>query len=131
MKLKPFLAACSIFMLPLGAAQAQTGSSEEIHAVVEQRAGFPGDSLSSFLNHNLRYPEAARKKGAEGKVFIEMVVASNGAISGVRVVRSSGFPELDKEAVRVTQLMPAWKPARINGRNVASLYRQPITFRLN
>ncbi|MFN5845917.1 MAG: energy transducer TonB [Flavobacteriia bacterium] len=42
----------------------------------------------------------------------------------------SGCPECDREAVRVIQSMPKWKPGKIKGASVASFFDLPINFTL-
>lgn len=45
------------------------------------------------------YPAASRRAGDQGTVLLELVVAPDGRPTEVNVLRSSGFPLLDKAAV--------------------------------
>lgn len=45
------------------------------------------------------YPERARRNGSEGDVRLRVWVAPEGKVSRVEVVRLSGTPEMDKQAV--------------------------------
>lgn len=66
----------------------------------------------------------------EGTVHVSFIVSKNGSISDVKVLRGISS-ECDKEAVRVVQMMPAWKPGKQNGRNVNVRFILPLKFRLN
>lgn len=46
------------------------------------------------------YPEEAAYRRHYGVVHISFVIARDGSISGIKVTESSGYPELDNEAVR-------------------------------
>ena len=39
-------------------------------------------------------------------------------------------PLLDEEAVRIVSEMPKWTPGQVKGKNVASYFNLPVTFRL-
>lgn len=106
---------------------------EPAFIVVEEEAAFQGGDLNSFRNWiqtNLNYPELAAENGSEGKVFIQFAVNSKGEICDVRVVRTSGDPLLDAEAVRVIKKSPAWQPARQSGKSVKQQFTLPIVFKL-
>ena len=66
----------------------------------------------------------------EGTVHVSFVVSKTGSISDVQVLRGI-MTECDREAVRVVQKMPAWKPGRQNGRPVNVRFILPLRFRLN
>lgn len=48
---------------------------------------------------NKRYPAMLRTEGVQGKVTLTAVLHENGRLSDVRVVKSSGYDELDQVAV--------------------------------
>ncbi|MGD9808474.1 MAG: TonB family protein [Deferribacterales bacterium] len=45
------------------------------------------------------YPRAAAVRGEQGTVRISFQIARDGMISGINIIRSSGYPDLDREAV--------------------------------
>jgi protein TonB len=47
-----------------------------------------------------KYPFAARQMGQEGNVELTYFVTETGEVKDLRVSKSSGFPDLDREAVR-------------------------------
>ncbi|AEA43251.1 energy transducer TonB [Fluviicola taffensis] len=96
-------------------------------------AEFPGglDSLKRFLSANIKYPIDAVKKKLEGKCYIQFGVSESGVIGYVKIKRGVlNCPECDEEAVRVVKLMPLWKPAQLNGKNVNCIFSLPISFKL-
>jgi protein TonB len=77
------------------------------------------------------YPLVARRLGKEGVVVLEVMVASDGSPSEVRVVETSGFAPLDQSAVATVQTRWRFVPARRDGVPVASRVTVPIRFRLD
>jgi len=100
-----------------------------IYKYVDQMAEFDGP-VSDWLGRNLRYPEQARKENKSGRVITQFVVSSTGEVQDAVIVKSSGVPELDEEAIRVIRAMPPWKPGKQNGKAVAVYYTLPILFTL-
>ncbi len=105
--------------------------AEEIFVVVEDAPQFPGgeSALMKYLNDNIRYPVIAQENGIQGRVICQFVVERDGSISDVQVVRGQD-PSLDREAVRVIQGMPRWKPGKQRGVPVRVRYTLPVLFRL-
>jgi protein TonB len=92
---------------------------------------FPGgqSALMKYLSENIRYPVIAQENGIEGRVICSFVVERDGSITDVQVVRGVD-PSLDREAVRVIQSMPKWKPGKQRGKPVRVRFTLPIVFRL-
>jgi protein TonB len=92
---------------------------------------FPGGmaALLAYIQKNLHYPAIAREEGIEGKVVIRFIVNALGEIEGAKVMKNIGGG-CDKEALRVVNAMPKWKPGKQNGHNVKVYYTLPITFKL-
>ena len=93
---------------------------------------FPGgtDSLMKFLQDSLVYPFKAQVKGREGVVVIGFIVEQDGRLTNFTVDKSSGYPLLDDEALRVVKLMPNWSPGKQNGKYVRVRFRLPVNFSL-
>lgn len=75
------------------------------------------------------YPADARRRGEEGDVALEIEVTDRGRVEAVRVVRSSGFPDLDAAAVKAVR-KARLTPAKAGDRSVASTARLTVRFRL-
>lgn len=100
-----------------------------VYKYVEYMPEFVGD-VSAWLRENLKYPESAYKENKSGRVITQFVVSENGMVKDAVVVKSSDVPELDEEALRVINTMPAWKPGKQSGKTVAVYYTLPINFQL-
>jgi protein TonB len=76
------------------------------------------------------YPPAARKKGAEGKVLLEVAVTTAGKANSVSVSQSSGSSLLDEAALAAVR---NWKfiPAKQGGEIVEAKVIVPVEFKLN
>ncbi len=104
---------------------------EPIFQVVENAPEFLGgqEGLMKFLSENTRYPVIAIDHGIQGRVIVRFVVTKTGKVSNVEVMRGVD-PSLDREAVRVVEAMPAWKPGTQKGEAVNVYYTLPIVFKL-
>jgi protein TonB len=100
--------------------------------VVEEMPMFPGgdEALLKYLAENVKYPEAAKNQKIQGKVIVRFCVTSKGGVSLINVLRGVD-PDLDAEALRVVQTLPAFKPGKQGGKDVPVWYMVPITFELN
>ena len=78
---------------------------------------------------NIKYPVAAQKAKIQGRVVIQFIVDKEGNIICPRVIRGAD-PLLDAEAIRLTTIMPKWKPGMQRGQAVNVKYTVPIMFRL-
>ncbi len=107
-----------------------TGDAEpEFVTFAEQQAEFNGD-LGEWLSRNIQYPDMAKQNGIEGKVNIQFVVELDGRITNVEVLKKFGWG-LDEAAVDVVKKMPAWKPAKQNGKPVRLQMVLPVRFTLS
>ena len=103
---------------------------DSIYSVVETMPDFPGGQkeLLSFLSRNIKYPTKAIESKIQGRVIVQFVVNKDGSISNAKIVRSVD-PDLDKEALRVINSMPQWKPGMQKGEPVSVKFTVPIVFR--
>lgn len=86
-------------------------------------------ALMQWLTKNLKYPPTARSQNIQGTVLVRFIVNADGSIDDVKVAKSAD-PLLDREALRVVQMMPAWEPGVKNGKPIRSLVGIPIVFKL-
>ena len=102
-----------------------------VYDVVEQMPNFPGgyQKMHEFIEKNLHYPKECAENGIQGRVIIDFVVERSGKLTNIRVVKSVN-PALDKEALRIVNLMPKWIPGRQSDKTVRVKYIIPITFQL-
>ena len=98
---------------------------------VEVQPEYPGgiNAMYEFIQKNLKYPESAKKKGIEGRVFVQFVVEKDGSLSSFQVLRGVS-DDIDAEAVRVLKMMPKWKPGMMDGKPVRVHFTMPFKFQL-
>ena len=120
-----------LFALMIGQQAIADDTDDTGYTYVEEMPEFPGGykAMTAYIAKNLRYPDAARADGIEGKVYVRFVVTKTGEISNVEVQRSV-HPLLDAEAVRVVKTMPKWIPGKQNRRNVDVYFSVPVAFKL-
>ena len=104
---------------------------EEVFLVVEEQPEFPGGmaKLMKYFSDNVRYPVVAAENGIQGRVICQFTVWRDGSIRDIVVVRGVD-KSLDKEAVRLIENMPKWKPGTQRGKEVSCKFTVPVSFRL-
>ncbi|MBW8323592.1 MAG: energy transducer TonB [Prolixibacteraceae bacterium] len=97
--------------------------------IVEEMPDFPGGQLAlrKFIAQAIKYPVIAQENGIQGKVFVNFVVNKDGSVTGAKIARGVD-PALDKEALRVVNSLPKWKPGKQGGKPVRVSYTVPINF---
>jgi protein TonB len=80
-----------------------------------------------------RPPYSARmiREGNQGNIDLEVYVLPNGRVGDARVVKSTGFDELDRAALAEAKRNWRLLPATRDGVAVAQWHRLRVTFRLN
>ena len=114
-----------------GPSDDEEAEGNQIFTVVEQQPEFPGGeaALMAYIKKNLKYPAFAAENGIQGRVTLSFTVEKDGSIANIEVMRSPA-EELSKEAIRVVQSMPKWKPGKQRGKAVRVKYVLPVTVRL-
>ena len=87
---------------------------------------FIQDNIDNAVAQNTIQTDIIEKSG---KILNPRTINKDGSISGAKVVRSID-PDLDKEALRVINSMPQWKPGMNKGEIVSVKYTIPVMFRL-
>jgi len=102
---------------------------DAVFYIVEEMPEFPGGemALRKFLASAIKYPILAQENGIQGKVYVNFVVGKDGSVTNAKVIRSVD-PALDKEALRVINSLPKWKPGLQRGEPVRVSYSVPIVF---
>ena len=96
---------------------------------------YPGgmDGLRTFIQENLTVPEKYKDMDikAEYRVFVQFVVAEDGSITNVELLKPEpSKKDLNEEAIRVVKAMPKWKPGTVDGKPVKVRYTLQVTYRL-
>lgn len=122
---------------------------EEIFMIVEQSPRFPGcedvdgdkaakeacatKKMLAYIYGNLKYPAIARENGIEGQVVIQFVVAKDGSIEDIKLVRDleGGCGDAALKVVRGMNNLPQkWTPGKQRGRAVKVKFTLPVKFKL-
>lgn len=101
---------------------------KNIKTVCEVMPRFSGgmDSMSQFINRNLKYPVRG-DYCIHGRVVIRFIVTKEGKVKDPVIRRGIEY-YFDEEALRVIRLMPDWEPAMHNGEKVDCYFIIPLLF---
>jgi len=117
------------------------GTSDEIDeevpfAVIEDVPVFPGcekvekskrlecfmEQMAKHIKKNQQYPEKAMEENIQGRVSVLFVIDKDGSITNVQVRGPKGGELLEKEAKRVIEKLPKFKPGMQRGKPVKVKY---------
>jgi protein TonB len=103
-----------------------------IYTYVQQPPQLPGSNsptaISAAVQQQLVYPPRAAHDGLAGKVFVEVIIAPDGAVYTTKVVRGLRS-DYDSAAVAAVQRLPRLSPPRQgSGRPVYYQFTQPVIF---
>lgn len=86
--------------------------------------------IIKHVGNTFKYPEGARMRGIQGRVYINFVIEKDGSFDQIQIVRGVD-PLLDYEAIRVVSEIPdADKPAMQRGKAVRMSFTLPINAKL-
>ncbi len=57
------------------------------------------DYIRTIVMQHLKYPDEAQSRGLEGKVLISFIIMADGNVKDIKVLVSSGYSVLDKNAI--------------------------------
>jgi len=89
----------------------------------------PSFDLNAYLARNIHYPDSARRNDLEGRVIVRFGVDSKGQIYEPTIMKGVS-DDINREAIRVVKLLPAWKPGMRDDEPCAVVFTLPITFKL-
>ncbi|RFM32068.1 energy transducer TonB [Chitinophaga silvisoli] len=99
---------------------------------VEPTAEYPGGSeaMAQFLKRNSRYALDNETVNPAGRVFVQFTVDTRGMIIHPAIIKPGMYPALEKEAIRLVNKMPRWKPCLQEGELVDQSWTVPIFFKI-
>ncbi len=101
--------------------------------VLEQKLAAPSSTVlnapSELFNPPPAYPSAARRRGQEGMVVVEITILADGTCGAAQVVENQGSSAFSQAAL---EAVAKWKyrPATRGGRPVSTTQRVRFVFRL-
>jgi Ca-activated chloride channel homolog len=92
---------------------------------------FPGgtSALNKYISSNIKYPDAAKSKSIQGTVYVKFIVATDGSIKNIVILKSPD-QSLSDEVIRMLKAMPKWAPGKKNGKVAECNYTLPVKFKL-
>lgn len=65
-----------------------------------------------YIYQNLQYPKNLKSQNISGQSQVKFTVNADSTITNVEIFQSSGYKEMDDEAVRIVKSFPNWVPAK-------------------
>lgn len=108
--------------------------SELEHQPYTVYPSFPGgiENLMKLIANVTKYPEAARKKGVEGRVILQFVVDQEGKMIHPEVIQSVRY-DIDAESLRAFNAIAEvyrWSPGYQDGEAKRVKFTVPLYFRI-
>ncbi len=131
MKCLSFLLVTCNFLLVLHAQEASNVQQMDAVMIMDEECvtyptGYEG--LMQFIQKEVNYPQDCIDQGISGKVYVRFKVNRYGDVAKATVVKSA-HPSLDKEALRVTNMLHwNWNPAC---KDTAVFMSLPINFAMD
>ncbi len=122
-------------------------SNNEVVKITETVPGFQGcdetdnkialncfkQKIAEHIKKNMKYPEKAQRKKIQGRIMVYFIINKEGNIENIVTKAPEDCKNceiLEKEAKRIINLLPKFKPGTQKGKPVKVKYTQPITFKL-
>jgi TonB family protein len=77
----------------------------------------------------MKYPAVAKENNIQGKVVLQLLIGEDGRVLSQKVLSDTN-ELLNREAIRVVQNLPPFKPAIHQGKNVRVYFNFPLNFSL-
>ena len=105
---------------------------EGVYNRAEIMPAYPGgeNSLRTYIENHIKYPENALDNSKEGTVKVSFAVDEQGRIYAPFVISPKLGYGLEEEAIRVVKQMPKWIPGQIKGSNVKTRFTLPISYKI-
>ncbi|MCP4670717.1 MAG: energy transducer TonB [Desulfobacula sp.] len=83
------------------------------------------EMLNLRINYFKKYPEFARSRHIQGRVTVEFVLNRDGALSGIKIIKSSRYKKLDQAALEaVSKASPFPRPPHY-------IFTPPVRFQIS
>lgn len=86
------------------------------------------NTFSKWVSDNFKYPAEAKKFRTEGMAVVQFTIKTDGKLTDVKIIRSSGSDLLDDELVATIRKSPIWEPATKDGKPVDFPTTMPMIF---
>jgi protein TonB len=121
-----------VVLLAARPAAAQTAAAPaKVYTYVEQMPHIPGDNsvigIVKAIQQRVVYPPNAIREQVQGRIFVSFVVAADGQVQRVAIVKGLR-PDCDSAAVWAVRQLPRFEPGLQKGQPVAVAFTAPISF---
>jgi len=108
-------------------------SQQKATEYFDEQAMPPGGMTGyyQYLAKHIKYPEAAIKAKAKGRILIRIYIDSVGNVIDAKIYDDPVGFGCGEEAVRVIKSMPPWKPGKINGKAISTTFPVYVKFKLS
>lgn len=131
-KIKIIIIASLLTSVGAFAQKDNSDKKDSVFVQAEQLPAYKGglEAFYTFAASNLTYPEEAKKNNVEGKVYVQFVVAKDGKLEEIKVLKGIGHG-CDKAAIELIKKSADWIPGRQKGKIVKVQMTLPISFKLS
>ena len=99
-------------------------------ADMDEARGRYGNTLWSAIGKHKQYPRIAQMRGWQGEAVVELLLDGNGKLKSKKIIQSSGFESLDKQALEMVEKAAPFPEPPEALRNGSFSIRVPIPFKL-
>lgn len=85
-------------------------------------------AMCRYINKTKVYPQSLKSQNVSGTTIVQAKVLADSTLTDIEVVTSSGYSELDEEALRVVKSFPKMCPATQSCEPQDFIVQIPITF---
>ncbi len=109
----------------------QHAKVSEVYLRPEKMPQFVGgdQALADYLS-TIEYPQWAKDKKIQGKVFIQFVVDETGQVTDAKVLRGL-TGDCNQVVLKKVAAMPKWSPGEDKGKPVKTMLVLPVQFKLS
>ena len=87
--------------------------------------------MSTYINKNLTYPQAAIDNGTSGTVRVTFVVDEDGKVINPQAIDGKNLgDDIVNQTLKVFSNMPMWTPGMVHNKKVKARLEVPVTFQL-
>jgi protein TonB len=97
---------------------------------IDDARGKYGNALWSEIGKYKQYPRIAQMRGWQGEAIVELLLDGNGKLKSKKIIQSSGFDILDKQALDMVEKAAPFPTPPENLRNSNFSIKVPIPFKL-
>ena len=86
------------------------------------------NKMDKHIMKHFYYPNYARNRGIQGRVFIQFIIEKDGSIGEINA--SGADKSLEDAAIKIIKKLPKMIPGKVNGKPVRVPFSIPISWKL-